>query len=171
MPSKCYIMANWLFVYRNNSQGLVQRSILQWWRRSKLARRTRRKVAAAVVVREGAAVHLPTPHNSSSLIKGEIPDFGNIVSVTKSNYSSIYLCYKSATRRFLKYMRDNVPKHLIEDDTSINFLLTAADWMSANSQILDPNVMKDLKLCIRMRNRVAKSMFGGGDDGSGGGCG
>eukprot|EP00985_Skeletonema_marinoi_P031131 scaffold36364_cov73-Skeletonema_marinoi.AAC.1 len=37
--------------------------------------------------------------------------------------------------------------------------------MSANSQILDPSVMRDLKLCIRMRSRVAKSMFGGGDGG------
>ena len=102
----------------------------------------------------------------SALLKGEIPDFGSINPITKKDYSSIYSSYKSATRRFLQYMRDNVPENLVEDDdTSVNFLLTAADWMSSHSHVLDPYVMKDLKLCIRMRNRVAKSVFGGGDAG------
>ncbi|KAK1738247.1 Kazal-like domain-containing protein [Skeletonema marinoi] len=132
--------------------------------KKKQARKTNKKKGGGSGGSNGAKRGGVT-HNPSSLIKGEIPDFGNIHPVTKSNYSSIYSCYKSATRRFLKFMRDNVPTSLIEDDTSCNFLLTAADWMSANSQILDPNVMKDLKLCIRMRNRVAKSMFGGGDGG------
>lgn len=107
----------------------------------------------------------PTVTDPSALLKGEIPDFGSIEPITKRNYSSIYSCYKSATHRFLQYMRDNVPKNLIDGDTSVNFLLTAADWMSSQSHVLDPYVMRDLKLCIRMRNRVAKSMFGGGDDG------
>jgi len=101
----------------------------------------------------------------SALLQGEIPDFGTIHPITKRNYSSIYSCYKSATHRFLQYMRDNVPKDLIDGDTSVNFLLTAADWMSSQSHVLDPSIMRDLKLCIRMRNRVAKSMFSGGDDG------
>jgi len=107
----------------------------------------------------------PTVTDPSALLKGEVPDFGSIHPITKRNYSSIYSCYKSATHRFLQYMRDNVPKNLIDGDTSVNFLLTAADWMSSQSHALDPYVMRDLKLCIRMRNRVAKSMFGGGDDG------
>jgi len=109
-----------------------------------------------------------TTHSNepSALLKGEIPDFGNMNHpVTKHNYSTIYARYKSATRRFLQYMRGNVPKEEIGDDTTCNFLLTAADWMIANSHILDINIMRDLKLCIRMRNRVAKSMFGGGDSG------
>ena len=65
-------------------------------------------------------------------------------------------------------MKNSVPKEEVDtttEDTSCNFLLAAADWMSANSHVLDPTIMRDLKLCIRMRNRVAKSMFGGGDSG------
>jgi len=102
----------------------------------------------------------------SALLKGDIPDFGDMNHpVTKRNYSTIYARYKSATRRFLQYMRGNVPQDEIGDDSTCNFLLTAADWMIANSHSLDANIMRDLKLCIRMRNRVARSMFGGGDSG------
>jgi hypothetical protein len=106
--------------------------------------------------------------NPSSLLQGEIPDFGDntdVNPIAKGNFSTIYTRYKAATRRFLEYMRDSVPKEEIKDDKSCNFLLTAADWMSANSHVMDPNIMKDLKLCIRIRNRVAKSVFGGGDVG------
>ena len=113
----------------------------------------------------GTVASSSTATDPSALLKGGIPDFGSIHPITKRNYSSIYSCYKSATHRFLQYMRDNVPKNLIDGDTSVNFLLTAADWMSSQSHVLDPYVIRDLKLCIRMRNRVAKSMFGGGDAG------
>ena len=101
----------------------------------------------------------------STLLKGEIPDFGERSKAIRGNYQTLYSRYKSATRRFLGYMRKNVPQEIIGGDASVNFLLSAAEWMAESSHAVDPIILKDLKLCIRMRTRVAQSMFGGGDAG------
>ncbi|KAL7543356.1 hypothetical protein ACHAXR_013109 [Thalassiosira sp. AJA248-18] len=105
----------------------------------------------------------------ATLLKGEIPNFGERSKAIRANYQTLYSRYKSATRRFLDYMRKNVPQDIIGGDdaaaSSVNFLLAAADWMAESSHVVDPIILKDLKLCIRMRTRVAQSMFGGGDVG------
>ena len=101
----------------------------------------------------------------STILKGDIPEFGERSKSIRGNYQSLYSRYKSATRRFLDYMRTNVPQDIIGGDASVNFLLTAADWMAETSHAIEPIILKDLKLCIRMRTRVAQSMFGGGDVG------
>ena len=126
--------------------------------------------------------------NPSTLIKGQVPDFGthnNTASAAagttssatypNSNYPTIYARYKSATRRFLEYIRRNVPNDIIiardnnADEgtatTGINFLLPAVDWMRAHNHAIDAKILRDLRLCIRMRRRVADSVFGGGDEG------
>ena len=101
----------------------------------------------------------------STILKGDIPEFGERSKSIRGNYQTLYSRYKSATRRFLDYMRTNVPQDIIGGDASVNFLLTAADWMAETSHTVEPIILKDLKLCIRMRTRVARSMFGGGDVG------
>jgi len=103
--------------------------------------------------------------SSSTILKGDIPEFGERSKSIRKNYQTLYSRYKSATRRFLDYMRTHVPQDIIGGDASVNFLLTAADWMAETSHAVDPIILKDLKLCIRMRTRVAQSMFGGGDVG------
>jgi hypothetical protein len=134
--------------------------------KKKQARKTNKKKGGGGGARN-VLISTPSSTDPSSLLKGEVPEFGNndSSSVNESNYSTIYSRYKLATRRFLQYMRNSVPKEEIEGDTSCNFLLTAAEWMTANSHAMDPSIMNDLKLCIRMRSRVANSIFGGGDVG------
>mmetsp|Transcript_21263 Transcript_21263/g.46147 ORF Transcript_21263/g.46147 Transcript_21263/m.46147 type:complete len:856 (-) Transcript_21263:813-3380(-) len=63
-------------------------------------------------------------------------------------------------------MRTNVPNEIVGGyGDTVNFLLPAADWMRAHNHAIDPTIVRDLKLCIRMRRRVADSIFGGGDGG------
>ena len=59
-------------------------------------------------------------------------------------------------------MRENVPED-IGSMKSVNFLLPAVDWMANNNHVIDPMILIDLKRCVRMRHRVAESVFGGGD--------
>ena len=102
--------------------------------------------------------------SSSTYVKGKIPDFGER-SETKT-FQTMYSRYKRATNRFMKYMRENFPKTVIESEehTVIYiYLLYAAEWMVASSHTIDPVVLNDLKLSIRIRKRVANSYFGGGD--------
>ena len=77
--------------------------------------------------------------------------------------------YKAATKRFVEYMVDSVPESVQGNRKSVNFLYTAVDWMIISSEnndfVLDASILKDLKLAIRVRARVAKSFFGGGDGG------
>lgn len=102
--------------------------------------------------------------SSSTYLKGEIPDFGSRSQANRDNYLTAYSRYKRATNRFMDYMRKNVPRAVIEgEEKNVIFLLYAADWMMASSHTLDPKVLKDLRVSIRMRKRVAKSYFGGGD--------
>ena len=106
----------------------------------------------------------------STLIKGEVPDFSkNAASRRISNsasqkYCTVYVAYKLSTKRFMDYMRNNVPDEIANIKT-VNYLLLAVDWMKNNNHVMDPMILKDLKRCIRGRHRVAESVFGGGDDG------
>ena len=101
----------------------------------------------------------------STLIKGRIPDLDGAQNSSSNspNCPTIYTRYKDATRRFLEYMRGNVPSD--ESATDINFLLAAAEHMRETNRPVDRCALRDLRLCIRMRRRVADSMFGGGDAG------
>jgi len=62
-------------------------------------------------------------------------------------------------------MRKHAPEDIIGEDRSVNCLVSAADWMTETVHIVDPIILKVLKLCIRIRSRVAKSSFRGGDTG------
>ena len=102
----------------------------------------------------------------STLIKGTVPDFDDVAPSTVRNYTTIYARYKAATRRFLNYMKANVPDDIVGDGSSgINFLLPAAEYLRDRRKSIDPRVLRDLRLCIRMRRKVADSVFGGGDAG------
>ncbi|KAL3804368.1 hypothetical protein HJC23_011296 [Cyclotella cryptica] len=108
--------------------------------------------------------NIPASSSSSTpFLKGQIPDFGERKKANHRNYQTLYSRYKAATHRFLEYMRNSVPEVIIAGDKSVNFLVSAADWMAVTSYAVDPIVLKDLKLCIRSRTRVAESVFGGGD--------
>ena len=102
----------------------------------------------------------------ASVLKGTIPDFSGVdQSNINANYSSLYKRYKLATQRFISYMRVNTPDSVVDSKQKdiISFLLTAADWMAESRHVLDPVVWKDLKMSIRVRSRVSRSIFGGGD--------
>ena len=83
----------------------------------------------------------------------------------QAQYATFYSRYKAATSRFIDYMIDNTPNHVEGNRKSVNFLVTSVDWMVENRFVLDPRAIKDLKLCLRLRSRAAKSVFGGGDAG------
>ena len=83
----------------------------------------------------------------------------------QNNFPSFYLRYKEATRRFMDYMIHGTPDYVEGNRKSVNFLVTAADWMAETNFVLNPSILKDLKISIRMRSRAAKSVFGGGDAG------
>jgi len=82
---------------------------------------------------------------------------------------SFYLRYKEATKRFMDYMIQKTPKYVEGNRKSVNFIVVAADWMAdsatSGSFVLNPSILKDLKISIRMRSKAAKSSFGGGDAG------
>jgi hypothetical protein len=56
----------------------------------------------------------------------------------------------------------NVPQ-VTSGYNTVNSLLTTAEWMVASSHPVDSSVFQDLKMCIHIRSRVAKSVFGGRD--------
>eukprot|EP00956_Cyclotella_meneghiniana_P042170 scaffold248385_cov69-Cyclotella_meneghiniana.AAC.1 len=117
----------------------------------------------------GGVTRRPTQSRNTSssdptYLKGEIPNFGQRSKANRQNFHTLYSRYKVATKRFVEYMRKHVPEELIEgEENQVIFLLAAADWMAATSFNIDPCVVRDLKLSIRMRKRVAQSYFGGGD--------
>lgn len=79
------------------------------------------------------------------------------------DYPTVYRRYKDATRRFFQYMeKQGVPEGCT---MSVNTLMIIADRMHEENCTIDPLALRDLKLSIRIRSRVAKSVFGGGDSG------
>ena len=97
-----------------------------------------------------------------TLLRGDVPAF-DARSGAGASYQSLYTRYKSATERFLRFMKSTVPEDLQSDNVS--FLLSGADWMAENETEVPAFVLADLRLSIRMRKRVAKSFFDGGDGG------
>jgi hypothetical protein len=89
----------------------------------------------------------------------------------RKNYKSIYTRYKEATGRFFQYMIDETPESIYGGvncnriKPSVNTLILAAEWMADQNYTIDPDILKCLKISIRMRSRVADSVFGGGDHG------
>ena len=81
-------------------------------------------------------------------------------------YPTIYSRYKNATKRFIGYMETACPSEMGNDHQhSTNSLLAATDYLVATNHVIDNSILKDLKLAIRIRSRVAKSVYGGGDAG------
>eukprot|EP00557_Chaetoceros_sp_GSL56_P013675 CAMPEP_0176479332 /NCGR_PEP_ID=MMETSP0200_2-20121128/1684_1 /TAXON_ID=947934 /ORGANISM="Chaetoceros sp., Strain GSL56" /LENGTH=932 /DNA_ID=CAMNT_0017875371 /DNA_START=150 /DNA_END=2948 /DNA_ORIENTATION=+ len=83
----------------------------------------------------------------------------------QASYTSVYTRYKKATREFVNFMIQNTPEWVAGNRNSVDFLLTAAEWMVENRFEIHANVMRDLKLAIRLRKRVGESLYGGGDVG------
>ncbi|KAG7370956.1 hypothetical protein IV203_019526 [Nitzschia inconspicua] len=79
------------------------------------------------------------------------------------DYPTVYRRYKDATRRFFNYMeKQGVPEG---STMSVNTIMAIADKMYEEGRVVDPMALKDLKLAIRVRNRVARSVYRGGDSG------
>lgn len=105
--------------------------------------------------------------SSSSVLKGNIPNFDGYKrrEAIAADYPTVYSRYKNATNRFFQYMREKTPASVVGGNKSINFLVTAADWMVESNHVMDPMALQDLKSSIRVRSRIARHIFGGGDKG------
>jgi hypothetical protein len=80
-------------------------------------------------------------------------------------YQSIYYRYKDATKRVKERLRSMVPDDVFRDE-SVQCLVDAVDYLEANNITIIPlSLMNDLKLAIRVRQRVATSKYQGGDAG------
>ncbi|CAJ1934009.1 unnamed protein product [Cylindrotheca closterium] len=108
------------------------------------------------------------PLRPEHALEGSAPNYQAFMQGEKTlheNYPTIYSRYKAATKRVFKYMQDNTPESLHGNRMTVNSLMAAADWMEENNFTVDPAILKDLKLSIRVRSRVARAIFGGGDSG------
>lgn len=106
--------------------------------------------------------------SGGSWLKGERPaDLREYMNRRRQgdHYPTFYLRYKEATKRFMDYMISETPDHVEGYRKSVNFIVVAADWMAETNFVLNPSILRDLKISIRMRSKAAKSLFGGGDDG------
>jgi len=106
------------------------------------------------------------PRIPSNVLQGKSPNFKEFdkAKALQENYPTVYSRYKKATNRFIQYMMGKCPEE-IRGARTVDALCTAADWMEGQKHILPRSVLQDLKLAIRIRSRVAKSMYGGGDSG------
>lgn len=98
-------------------------------------------------------------------LEGTLPSMSEFQrrSPIHQDYPTVYQRYKDATRRFIAYMeKQGIPEGCT---MSVNTLMIIADQMQEERRTVDPLALKDLKLSIRIRSRVAKSLFGGGDSG------
>ena len=105
---------------------------------------------------------------SSMNLKGEIPNFSELSAIRPSSdhnsNPTLYSKYKAATVRFLDYMRENSSER-DNGEFTVNSLFNAVNFMTETNHILNPVALRDLTISIRLRSRVAKSAFGGGDAG------
>jgi hypothetical protein len=104
-----------------------------------------------------------------SALRGKAPDMQRFCKdPLHQELPTVYRRYKDATRDFVHYMKMRGIENgsFSEDESmSVNNLLTIADQMEADRYDVDSKALKDLKLAIRLRSRVARSVFGGGDAG------
>jgi hypothetical protein len=88
--------------------------------------------------------------------------------INPDEYPTVYQRYKDATKRFIAYMENQARAFGILSGNSkifVQHLMIVADHMDNEGCTVDPLALTDLKLTIRIRTRVAKSVFGGGDSG------
>jgi hypothetical protein len=83
----------------------------------------------------------------------------------QKDFPSLYSRYKDATKRFVHYMINAVPNSIEGNRNSVHFLVTAAEWMEGAGFQIETSILRSLKLAIRMRSKVAKSIYGDGDVG------
>ena len=76
--------------------------------------------------------------------------------------STVYSRYKKATNRFVDYMAKARPSEM---EASANSLMAASDALANTDHDMERSILNDLKLAIRVRTRVAKSVYDGGDEG------
>ncbi len=104
--------------------------------------------------------------SKATRLKGEAPKFwenlkqGNL----QQAFPTVYARYKNATKRFQNYMKNACPSEM-EDGVTANSLMAASDVLVNTGHVMDRSILKDLKLSIRIRSRVATSVYGGGDAG------
>jgi hypothetical protein len=79
---------------------------------------------------------------------------------------SLYVRYKKCTKRFKETLQAMVPAEIFSFD-SVSALMTAAEYVAKNDLIqVEPQLLEDLRVAIRVRKRVALDQFAGGDEGN-----
>jgi hypothetical protein len=108
-----------------------------------------------------------TVRSVTSNLEGKVPtQWEELKHVLNPEFPTVYSRYKKATNRFIEYMTKICPSEMGEGGSrSTSSLLAAADWMAGTGHGMERSVLRDLKLAIRIRTRVAKSVYGGGDAG------
>jgi hypothetical protein len=80
-------------------------------------------------------------------------------------HSNLYSRYKKATMRFKEAVEAMVPSEVYCEGNTEQ-LMDAAEYIANDENVfLEPTFMQDLRLTLRVRKRVARSMEGGGDEG------
>lgn len=102
-------------------------------------------------------------HETLPKNKTDFPTFRSNAERCTEPCASLYSRYKKATLNFKQAMQSVVPEEIFTD--SVAGLMNAAEYVAAHFTSVDDTVMEDLKLAIRVRQRVATSVYGGGDDG------
>ncbi|VEU38599.1 unnamed protein product [Pseudo-nitzschia multistriata] len=86
-------------------------------------------------------------------------------------FPTVYCRYKAATNRFVAYLIEQCPSVMGQregssnDNYAIDSLMEASDMLANTVHTIDRYVLSDLKLAIRIRSKVARSVYGGGDIG------
>lgn len=108
------------------------------------------------------------PAIPAGVLQGRTPDNWRDYEKAKAlcaDYPTVYSRYKQATNRFIDYMMDTCPEDVRGGARTVDALSICADWMDSQQHALPRSILRDLQLAIRLRSRVAKSVFGGGDGG------
>eukprot|EP00980_Cylindrotheca_fusiformis_P008033 scaffold1709_cov95-Cylindrotheca_fusiformis.AAC.5 len=124
-------------------------------------------VAAAAGNNNGIALANGNVRPRGPIVMGEWAsrEGGSTSSSVANNPSmTLYARYKKATVRFKEAVESMVPKS-VYGGGSTEELMDAAEYIVENDVVLDRTFMQDLKLTLRVRKRVAKSLDGGGDEG------
>ena len=102
------------------------------------------------------------PAIPSGVLQGRTPDNWRDYEKAKAlcaDYPTVYSRYEQATNRFIDYMMDACPEDVRGGARSVDALTIAADWMDSQQHALPRSILRDLQLAIRLRSRVAKSVF------------
>jgi hypothetical protein len=113
----------------------------------------------------GGSGSRPTSHEATPGIeKQDFPIFHSNAKRTDppSCIESLYIRYKRATSNFKQAMERLVPAEIFED--TAEGLVRAAEYIADHMTSVDQTIMDDLKLAIRVRQRVAASATYGDSD-------